>query len=51
MRVGCVGHVAYMREKRNAYRDFMGKPKSRKQLRRPKCGWEDNIKRYNQTLF
>jgi hypothetical protein len=51
MRVGCVGYVAYMREKRNAYRVLMGKPKSREQLRRPKCRCEDNIKRYIQTLF
>jgi len=51
MRVGFVGHVAHMREKRNAYQVLMGITKGRKQLRRRKCRWEDNIKRYIQTLF
>jgi hypothetical protein len=33
-----------MGEKRNAYRLFVGKPEGKKLLRRPICGWVDNIK-------
>ena len=49
VRVRCWGHVTYKKEKRNAYLVLMGKPKGRRQLRRPRCRWEDNIKRYLQT--
>jgi hypothetical protein len=37
------GHVARMEEKRNAYRIFMGKPKRRRPLGRPRHRWVDNI--------
>jgi hypothetical protein len=38
------GHVAYMGEKRNAYRILVGKPKRERPLGRPTRSWEDNIK-------
>jgi hypothetical protein len=31
------------REKRNAYKDFVGKPEGKRPLGRPKRRWEDNI--------
>jgi hypothetical protein len=40
-----------MRKKRNTYRVLMGKPKGGKQLRRPKCRWEDNIKNIFRHCF
>jgi hypothetical protein len=33
-----------MREKRSAYRIFVGKSEGKSPLRRPKCRWVDNIK-------
>jgi hypothetical protein len=33
-----------MREKRNAYRIFVGKPEGKGPLGRPRCRWVDNIK-------
>jgi hypothetical protein len=33
-----------IREKRNAYRIFVGKPEGRRPLGRPRCRWVDNIK-------
>jgi hypothetical protein len=33
-----------MGEKRNAYRILVGKPEGKRQLGRPRRGWEDNIK-------
>jgi hypothetical protein len=38
------GHVASMREKRNAYRILVGEPEGKRSLGRPKCRWQDNIK-------
>jgi hypothetical protein len=38
------GHVAHMRERRNACRVLVGKPKGKRPLRRPRHRWEDNIK-------
>jgi hypothetical protein len=38
------GHVACNGEKRNEYRILEGKPEGKRQLARPKSGWEDNIK-------
>jgi hypothetical protein len=38
------GHVAPMREKRNAYRIFVGKPKGKRPLGRQRRRWVDNIK-------
>jgi hypothetical protein len=38
------GHVAYMGEKRGAYRILVGRPEGRRPLGRPRRRWEDNIK-------
>jgi hypothetical protein len=38
------GHVAQIREKRNAYRIFVGKPERKGPLGRPRCRWVENIK-------
>jgi hypothetical protein len=38
------GHVGRMEEKRNACRILVGKIKGKRQLRRPRCRWVDNIK-------
>ena len=37
-------HVAYMGERRGVYRVLVGKPESKRPLRRPSLRWEDNIK-------
>jgi hypothetical protein len=53
-RMRWVGHVARMREKRNAYRILVGKPEGKRPLRRPRCRWVDNIKmdlRYDGMLW
>jgi hypothetical protein len=36
------GHEARMREKRNAYRTFVGKPEGKKSLGRPKRRYDSN---------
>jgi len=36
--------VAYMGERRDAYRVLVGKPGGKRTLGRPRCWWEDNIK-------
>jgi len=38
------GHVDCMGERRGAYRVLVGEPKGKRQLGRPRCRWEDNIK-------
>jgi hypothetical protein len=43
-RMTWAGHVARMREKRNAYRLLVGKPEGRRPLRRPRRRWLDNIR-------
>jgi hypothetical protein len=43
-RMRWVGHVACMWEGRGIYRVFVGRPKGKKPLERPRCRWEDNIK-------
>jgi hypothetical protein len=43
-RMRWAGHVARMREKRNAYRILVGKPEGRRPLGRPRRRWVDNIK-------
>jgi hypothetical protein len=43
-RMRWAGHVARMREKRNAYRILVGKPEGRRQLGRPRRKWVDNIR-------
>jgi hypothetical protein len=43
-RMRWTGHVARMREKRNAYRILVGKPEGKRPLGRPRRRWEDNIR-------
>jgi hypothetical protein len=43
-RMRWTGHVAQMREKRNAYRILVGKPEGKRPLGGPKHRWLDNIK-------
>jgi hypothetical protein len=38
-----VGHVARMGEERGVHRVLVGKPEGKRQLRRPRRRWEDNI--------
>jgi hypothetical protein len=38
------GHVAYMEQRRGAYRVFVGKLEGRRSRGRPMRRWEDNIK-------
>jgi hypothetical protein len=38
-----VGHVAFMGENRNAYKNLVGRPEEQRPLRRPIHIWEDNI--------
>jgi hypothetical protein len=44
------GHVARMEEVRGAYNILVGKPEGRRQLRRPRRRWEDNIKMYLKKI-
>jgi hypothetical protein len=37
-------YMAGMRENRNAYRIFVGKPEGKRPLRKARCKWVDNIK-------
>ena len=39
-----MGHVAQMKQSRNAYRVLVGKPEGRRPLGRPRHRREDNIK-------
>jgi hypothetical protein len=41
-RMRLAGHVARMREKRNACRLLVGKPEGKRPLGRPRCRWVDN---------
>jgi hypothetical protein len=43
-RIRCIGHVARMGAKRNAYRILEEKPEGKRLLGRPRCAWVDNIK-------
>jgi hypothetical protein len=43
-RMRWAGHVARMREKRNAYSLLVGKPEGKRPLGRPRRRWVDNIK-------
>jgi hypothetical protein len=43
-RMRWAGHVARIRERRNAYRVSVGKPERKRPLGITKCRWEDNIK-------
>jgi len=40
-----VGHVACKGERRGAYRIVVGKPEEQTPLGKPRCRWEDNIKK------
>jgi hypothetical protein len=42
-RIKWAGHVARIREKRNAYRLLVGKPEGKRPLGRPRRRWVDNI--------
>jgi hypothetical protein len=44
MRMRWAGHVARMREKRNAYRLLVGKPEGKRPLGRPRRRWVDDIR-------
>jgi hypothetical protein len=44
IRMRWAGNVAWMREKRNAYRILVGKPRKKRPLGRPRRRWVDNIK-------
>jgi hypothetical protein len=43
-RMRSAGHVARMRDKRNAYRLLVGKPEEWKTLGKPRRRWMDNIR-------
>jgi len=43
-RMRWAGHVARMGQGRCAVRVLVGKPEGKKQLGRPRCRWENNIK-------
>jgi hypothetical protein len=43
-RMRWAGHVACMREGRNAYRVFVGKPEGKRPLERPRHRWDNGIK-------
>ncbi|KAJ4437190.1 hypothetical protein ANN_17325 [Periplaneta americana] len=43
-RLRWAGHVAHMRESKNAYRVLVGRPEGKRPLGRPRRRWEDNIK-------
>jgi hypothetical protein len=43
-RMRWAGHVARMGEGRGVYRILVGRPESKRPLRRPRRRWEDNIK-------
>jgi hypothetical protein len=45
-----VGHVAYMGDRRGAYRVLVGKSEGKRPLGRPRCRWEDNIKKDLQEV-
>jgi hypothetical protein len=43
-RMRCEGHVARMREMRNAYKILVGKREGKRPLGRPRRKWGDNIR-------
>ena len=43
-RMRWAGHVVRMVERRGVCRILVGKPEGKRQLGRPRCRWEDNIK-------
>jgi hypothetical protein len=44
-RMRWAGHVACMGEERGVHRFLVGKPEGKRPLGRPRCRWEDIIKR------
>jgi hypothetical protein len=44
MRMRWAGHAARMGKGRGVYRVLVGRPEGERQLGRPRCRWEDNIK-------
>jgi hypothetical protein len=44
-RMRLVGQVVLMGEGRSVHRVLVGRPESKRPLGRPRCKWEDNIKR------
>ena len=42
--MGWAGHVVHMGKMRSAHRVLVGKPEGKRQLGRPRCRGEDNIK-------
>jgi hypothetical protein len=38
------GHVPHMGEKKSVYRVFVGRPRRKRPLGRPRHRWEDNMK-------
>jgi hypothetical protein len=45
-----VGHAAHMREKRNLYKVFVGKPKGNRPLDRLRHRWKDGIKMHLKEI-
>jgi hypothetical protein len=43
-RMRWVRYVTYMGDRKGAYRVLVGKPEGKRQLGRPRCRWENNIK-------
>lgn len=44
------GHVAHAEDKKNAYSILVRKPERKRQLERPRCSWEDNVKIYLKEI-
>jgi hypothetical protein len=49
-RMGGVGIVTCMGQIRNIYRVLMGKPETKRPLRRPSHTWEDNLELYLNAM-
>jgi hypothetical protein len=45
-----VGHVAYRREKRAAYRVLVGKPEGKRSLETLRCRWKGNVTTYLRDI-
>ena len=43
-RMRWAGHVACMGEGRGVHRVLVGKPEGKRQMGRPRCRWENNVK-------
>jgi hypothetical protein len=46
-----MGHVARMREMRNAYDILVGKPEAKSPLGRPRHRWKYNIRMYIREIW